>query len=429
MQENRRTNRLQFLPLAIYFLSLIAWYSVYPTRNSSPIDEIFIGLILIFFATAFIQKKAYQIYLFLLIYFTVSIFGSITYDSGLPQQKSALYDFLLDCKLIVLFIFFSHYFRSLRNPENTLRNISKLFIALALLNFPFILHDMFFLENVHGNAVGVRNGIAQPLGLYAHTTESAWRFLVGYLSALYLIKKERKNLKYRIISILFFFTVLLHASAKEATVLIVVSLLYLTVNKGLFGSLLTPRNALIATLSVTAFASIAGKTLIDRLDLFISNEAATTTARTALYAKSLEIAGDRFPIGVGGGSFASMPSYTYGYSNAYRDYQMDSIWGASEEMSRFLMDAHWPKIIGQGGFLGFVAYLLLLKSCLLFKSVRHLRRSYENWLIGCVSLTILIISFASSPFTNEFLSVCLALYLGILANLPKKGAAWRLSGK
>lgn len=403
--------------VALYSTALIAWYSVYPQKSSSPIDELVVAILFVFNIKAFLSHKNTGVYAALLGYFLVSLGGALAYDSSLPQPDAAIHDFFLDLKLILLFIIFRHLISLSTNTEFFFCSLSKLLLFISLLNIPFVAYDVVTLQTIHGESVGLRNGMPQPMGLYHHTTESAWRFLLGYISALYLTTKHRHKIIYTGLSASLFLVILFHASAKETVILMMVTISYFFVNRKISTQALKPHFLLISFISLSLFFSIAGEVVLNRINLFISKEAATTTARTALYLSSAKIAADKFPLGVGGGNFASMPSFTYGYSSAYREYGMESIWGATEDMNSFLMDAHWPKIIGQGGVLGFFFYLLILKRIFFFRALKALRRSYENWFIGNAALMVLITSFASSPFTNEFLMFFLALTLALLANL------------
>ena len=398
-----------------YSAALIAWYTAYPQKSSSPIDELFIATLTIFNIKAFLSKKNIGIYTTFLGYALVSVGGAFAYDSSLPQPEAAIHDLLLDLKLILLFIIFRHLINRNTDTEPFFHSLSKLLLIISLLNIPFFAHDIITLRTIHGESIDLRNGMAQPMGLYHHTTESAWRFLLGYISALYLTIKHHHKKIYGTLSALLFLIILFHASAKETVILMMVTISYYLVSRRFLSQILKPHFIIISLASLLLFFSIAGEIVLNRVNLFISKEAATTTARTALYFSSAKIAAEKFPLGVGGGNFASMPSFTYGYSSAYGEYGMDSIWGATEDMPSFLMDAHWPKIIGQGGALGFFFYVLLLKQILFFRALRYYRRSYENWFIGNSALMVLVISFASSPFTNEFLMFFLALSLALLA--------------
>jgi hypothetical protein len=93
---------------------------------------------------------------------------------------------------------------------------------------------------------------------------------------------------------------------------------------------------------------------------------ADSTARNALYSTSVAIAIDHFPLGTGLASFASYASQVY-YSDVYRDYGLTTVWGLSPEYNAFITDTFWPMVLGEGGVVAFVPYLvfvvLLVRTC------------------------------------------------------------------
>jgi hypothetical protein len=84
-----------------------------------------------------------------------------------------------------------------------------------------------------------------------------------------------------------------------------------------------------------------------------------TPARIALYEGSIEIARDHFPLGVGLGRYGSWLSRIH-YSDVYRQYGLDEVYGLSQENPQFITDTFWPQILGETGFIGLVAYGVFL---------------------------------------------------------------------
>ena len=84
-----------------------------------------------------------------------------------------------------------------------------------------------------------------------------------------------------------------------------------------------------------------------------------TPARIALYQGSLEIARDHFPLGVGLGRYGSWISRIH-YSDVYRQYGLDRVYGLSPANPQFITDTFWPQILGETGVVGLAAYAAFL---------------------------------------------------------------------
>jgi hypothetical protein len=110
--------------------------------------------------------------------------------------------------------------------------------------------------------------------------------------------------------------------------------------------------SLALVLALSAFGRIAQS----QLDLYAGSG---TTARTALYTTSRQIAHDHFPVGVGFGRFGSWPS-TISYSPVFYEYGLSGIYGLSPNYRSFINDTSWPTVLGETGVAGLVFYALAL---------------------------------------------------------------------
>jgi hypothetical protein len=77
-------------------------------------------------------------------------------------------------------------------------------------------------------------------------------------------------------------------------------------------------------------------------------------ARVALYAGSLAVARDEFPLGAGIGRFGSHMSRDQ-YSPVYAAYGLDRVHGLRERQPTAVTDTFWPMILGESGILGLIA--------------------------------------------------------------------------
>ncbi len=86
---------------------------------------------------------------------------------------------------------------------------------------------------------------------------------------------------------------------------------------------------------------------------------AATPARIALYLGAVAVAADEFPLGAGLGRYGSWISRT-NYSDVYREYGLDQIYGLSPENPQFITDTFWPQILGETGVVGLGAYVVFI---------------------------------------------------------------------
>ena len=145
---------------------------------------------------------------------------------------------------------------------------------------------------------------------------------------------------------------------------------------------------------LTALAGVAavvlnytelGSAILDHVGMFYGSDA-IDSVRAAMLNVSFRIAADYFPLGAGGGTFGSAASYQYGYSQVYYDYGIYLLWGGSPDYAAFLQDAYWPKVIGEGGVLGVIFYVVFLMSCgvsILYRDPNA--SSHQEVCAGCAS--------------------------------------------
>lgn len=89
-------------------------------------------------------------------------------------------------------------------------------------------------------------------------------------------------------------------------------------------------------------------------------------ARPAMYLTSLSLASDYFPFGSGLASFGTYYSAVY-YSPIYSAYELDRVWGLSEDAPEFTSDTLLPALLGQFGVFGFS--LLVYSTIRVFRAI------------------------------------------------------------
>jgi hypothetical protein len=214
---------------------------------------------------------------------------------------------------------------------------------------------------------------------------------------------------------LFVMFVCLVVSIKEIVGCFVGLLIIFRTSRSGFGSLGVGLAVLAGVAAFVLNYTELGTAILGHVGMFYGSNA-IDTVRAAMMDASFRIAAQHFPLGTGGGTFGSVGSILFGYSQLYYDYGIYLLWGGSPEMPKFLEDAGWAKLIAEGGALGVSFYLLFLMSCgvYIFHRDPNATPADEALRRLCLAflLLILAISIASSPFTDELLEFVAALALG-----------------
>lgn len=163
----------------------------------------------------------------------------------------------------------------------------------------------------------------------------------------------------------------------------------------------------------------------EQIEYYFFSSIQSGSARYQLLIKSLEIAGDFFPLGTGFGTFASY--YSGGnYSPVYWMYGLSNIGGLRQGATSFVSDSFWPMILGQTGLMGMTAYALAL--VMLFKRIQNIRKisvsSYASALSGMCYL--LIASSAEAAFVHP-VAIPIAMMIGFLSR-PNRPANEKMEG-
>jgi hypothetical protein len=159
--------------------------------------------------------------------------------------------------------------------------------------------------------------------------------------------------------------------------------------------------ALVIVIAATALAPF----LTSLWNLTVSDyiEDPYATARVALHYTSVLIAIDHFPLGSGLASFGSHASRVY-YSPVYHEYGLSRIWGLSPTYPAFITDTFWPMVLGQGGIVTLVPYVVfvaLLVSCC-WKRSRIETSSAEDRFLALASLFVLVGSLLESTSSHIY---------------------------
>ena len=139
-----------------------------------------------------------------------------------------------------------------------------------------------------------------------------------------------------------------------------------------------------------------GFVVSDNIDKYYRNE---TSARATLTADGWHIANERFPLGLGFGTFASAPAAKY-YSPVYNKLGYLSRYGMGYINTNYLTDSFWPILLGQFGYIGTLLYGGIIVA--LTRRCAKLSKRNKNAAIAELSLVgyLLISSMAATAFFN-----------------------------
>ncbi len=140
--------------------------------------------------------------------------------------------------------------------------------------------------------------------------------------------------------------------------------------------------------------------------------------RGILLRYSFVTMGTYFPIGSGFGTYGSDVAVEY-YSELYKLYGFESIYGMGDVHTGYLNDNYWPMIFGQFGVIGtiIVVAVLFLMHKDIIQNVIH--DKYLIFATLCAMLFLFFSSIASKSY-SEFSSIAIFLLFGVLYNNGKK---------
>lgn len=336
-----------------------------------------------------ISKYTLIIAISLFLIFFVGIFASLRY------KYQPMVNVISD--IIVVFKFFFVYYlaRIILKQKELLKYKSYILKHIKLI---IIFLFVFTIANYTFDIFGgdIRYGIKSNRLFYGHTTYLS--AVSVFLLASIILFEEKLNYKYVFMILLVIATTLRAKALAFVAIFIILAIYLIKVNKKLS----------IFKLMILGIVSI----IISFSQIYFYFVEIDDSARSTLLKTSIEIANDYFPTGTGFATYGSHFS-TEPYSPIYIKYNIQNIYGLSEDNAGFVSDSFWPMILGQFGYIGFVSYILCI--ILIFKKVQknYTQNSKYQYIskIACI-LYLLISSTAESAFVNP-IAIPFAILLGI----------------
>jgi len=159
----------------------------------------------------------------------------------------------------------------------------------------------------------------------------------------------------------------------------------------------------------------------ERIHMYFSfSNLATSWSRGILLYKSFVIANDFFPYGTGFGTYAGFFSGEY-YSWVYNMYGINKVFGISADNPAFIADQFWPMVLGQFGWLGLLAYALIMYFFImmfmkLFKQSR-LTHTTNQMVLPFLAIFMLLVDSTSDAIFSQDRAVTLFILIALTINL------------
>lgn len=159
--------------------------------------------------------------------------------------------------------------------------------------------------------------------------------------------------------------------------------------------------------------------------------------RLLLYATSVEVARDYFPLGAGLGRYGS-PMSRVDFSPLYAQYGLNRIWGLTPDYDAYITDTFWPQILGEIGLFGLIGFAVFIVALgwSLWRATRTLTDSFSHaFALGALMafIHLAVESFASSMYESPpriylgFGAVAIALALARVAGVARVARAGALT--
>lgn len=421
--KDRRTPYLIFLMIGYFCIHAFLPF-LGQTHTVSPLDEILAALLVLPSMLILFRRMGEVKWplFFYTIYLLNGFYSAFTSGAGgIPQPQAAFYTAILDTKGPIFFLGFYWFLRNNSNIGAIIRILGNTLIVIAIINFPFVLFQSFGDgKGFYGQSLFLRSGFYQPNGLFWHHIQSAWLVLSATFFALYLFR-DRKSLFYGVLAAVLAFDLFLHFSFKESLCAILGFALF--VNRRHLTFLQISKMALysIMLFGIIYLLTPIGNVIDSQVLLYFSKESIDSTARTALTIQSFSIASDFFPFGTGLGTYCSPSSFKMGYSSIYITYGLSTIFGASPDQPRFLLDVFWPKILAEGGWVGLFAYLAFIFSVFRAALSEYSKRgSSLGWLSATFCISILVVSLGASVLSDQLMGPLFNLLCAASLGFEKK---------
>lgn len=400
MQHVQSKNKYYYAIIVLLYLFLIRDFLERYFKFAGYIDEV-IALIAVFvFAYKLLKTKKITVkkigYAKYICFFCViGLLGNVI--NQFQPVSVVLIDLFTCCKFWLVIYLGKVFFSEFKLQAYA----KKIYIHITF--FICFLMILTIMDNiVHVFPGEIRYGVQSTQLFYSHPT-----ILVSvcvFLFSLLIVLKEfvGVNVVYFITLIIIIFSTL---RSKAIAVGILMALLYyfefIRNKKFTFKTLI---------LFIPAIVALSWNQIV----FYFFSDIRLDSARYQLLNTSVQIANDFFPLGSGFGTFGSYQSGIF-YSKIYDIYKIAGVNGIRKGATAFISDSFWPMILGQSGWLGLIAFLIVIT--ILIRKIIIVRNTNKiKYVSGmCIIMYLFISSLAESAFVNP-IAISLAFLLGYILN-------------
>ncbi|GHU71831.1 hypothetical protein FACS1894184_19120 [Clostridia bacterium] len=339
MNSKLNLHQMNLYDIAWILLSTLILYQFSQLRFINSF-QYFDEIITVFlFALAVLHSKENQrisqdekiYYITMIIIVIIGFVGNLY--SKIPRSLYAISVDLIASLRMLITLWATRVLFNSKKAYNVIISQIKIFVCVA---FFFMVVNLVSDANL-GMKYDVRFGLNSFQFIFPHPTvlvSSMCNFL-----ALLTFDGVKKNMKYILIVLL-----LIISSFRSKGIGLVLMYIYvlLFMNKQQF-----KLNRIIPLIPIAIY------TVWDNISIYFMNG---TSARLLLHLQAINVANNYFPVGAGYSAYE-----TYGaivdYSSIYLQNGFNSVYGLSQEMNSFAIDAFWPAILGQFGRLGVIVFI------------------------------------------------------------------------
>ncbi|MCL3852148.1 MULTISPECIES: O-antigen ligase domain-containing protein [Parabacteroides] len=368
---------------SLFIITLIFGIVTYGLIGFQSIDELCAVVLFVMFIHYMFHTSDWRInkiFIYILGIFIFYLIYSLQISSN--SKTAILVDFIIQLKPYIAFFCVYQIKPLFSKKQNTLLNQLCLLCWGVLV--PFGIISLFYpniLEFIAGHPSNYASAIAALALVYLYTSNNTNKEKIIFICMLAVGLFSARS-KFYGFFVLATFTILFFSNAKNLK--------------------FNFRNSII-TLIMLGIILLVAK---EKIELYFLQGISTNSekdyiARFALYATSFQIFKDYFPFGSGLATFGTHASGAY-YSDIYKEYEIDGIWGLSKHYPYFISDTYYPSLaqFGVVGALLFAIFWIYLCK----KAYTYFKKTYDSKLttiVIVVSGYFAIENIADATFTSN----------------------------
>lgn len=367
----------------LFIIALFFGMVAYGLIGFQSIDELCGGILFVMFIYNMFHTADWRINKMFLYILGIFIFYLIySLQIGSNSKKAILVDFIIQLKPYIAFFCVYQLKPTFSKNQNLLLN--QLCLLCWGLLVPFGAASIFYpqiLDMVAGHPSNYASAISALALVYLYTSNNTNKEKLIFICmlAIGLFSGRSKFYGFFVLAV---FSILFFSNAKNLK--------------------FNFKNTIIALVMIGLILLVAK----EKIELYFIQGISTDSekdyiARFALYATSFLIFKDYFPFGSGLATFGTHASGAY-YSNIYKEYEIDGIWGLSKHYPYFISDTYYPSLaqFGVVGALLFVVFWIYLCK----KAYTYFKVTYDSKLTTIVIIIsgyFAIENIADATFTSN----------------------------